>query len=92
MRTPREQFAYMGYSLRTDQWRYTFWARWEPTMHPVLSEPAGEELYDHRLDTAPFDVDDFEYKNLADDPEHVQVKAELRQQLVATVGSWQKEG
>lgn len=36
VRTDRTKFAFMGYSLRTAQWRYTFWARWLPSMHPDL--------------------------------------------------------
>ena len=35
----------MGYSMRTDRYRYTEWA--EPG-----KEPAGVELYDHQADPA----------------------------------------
>jgi hypothetical protein len=63
-------------------------------MHPDLSAPpAGEELYDHRLDldTALFDVHRFEFANVvAGDPTHAAVLAELRGELVATVAAWQR--
>ena len=91
VRTNRADFAFMGYSLRTREWRYTYWATWEPSLRPDLSAgPAGEELYDHRKDTALYDVEDFEFVNLAEDGAFASVKAQLRHQLEATVGSWQR--
>ena len=73
VRTPRTEFALMGYSLRTRLWRYTYWAHWQPSMHPNLTHPAGEELYDHRNDTSRLDLDRFEYPQyLADDPQYPQ--------------------
>jgi len=59
-------------------------------MHPDLSKPAGEELYDHQQDTTRYDVDDFEYVNLAKSAEHAAILDTLRTQLVATVSSWQQ--
>jgi uncharacterized sulfatase len=61
----------MAYSVRTERWRYTDWG----------SGPGGgQELYDH-------DADPNEWKNLADDPAHAKVVAEMRQLLepVATM-------
>ena len=47
-------FSYMGYSLRTFQWRYTAWFRWDgASCVPEWDEVAGRELYDHRLTSAP---------------------------------------
>jgi hypothetical protein len=70
--------------------RYTYWATWKPSMHPDLTAPAGEELYDHTLDTTRYNVDDFEYTNLAADPKFASVLAQLRGNLVARVASWQR--
>ena len=53
------------------------------------SGPAGEELYDHRNDTAHFDVDNFEYVNLVHDDAFASTAQELRELLIKTVGSWQ---
>ena len=48
------------------------------------SAVVGEELYDHALDTG-FDTDgpQDEHVNLADDPQHASVKAELYSALRA---------
>ncbi|MBI1337031.1 MAG: sulfatase-like hydrolase/transferase [Phycisphaera sp.] len=51
-----------GYSVRTERWRYTMWG---------LDAANGEELYDYQSPEG-------ELKNLADDPNHAQTKAELR--------------
>ena len=54
---PKHNFSYMGYSIRTDRWRYTEWAEWNgPSLEPVwMANPAAPgalvELYDHALDT-----------------------------------------
>jgi iduronate 2-sulfatase len=44
-------YSYMGYSLRTERWRYTEWRRWNGVMADWT--PAGlnaTELYDHSQD------------------------------------------
>jgi hypothetical protein len=55
VRTKRDRFGFMGYSLRTVEWRYTGWFTWlnaTGVSHmpgpDLASGPAGEELYDHR--------------------------------------------
>lgn len=69
---PREAFTHMGYSIRTDSWRYTEWVEWNgTTLSPVWSRLVGQELYDHRNEAAyPTDFDARENENLASDPEH----------------------
>ena len=72
---------YMGYSMRTTEWRYTEWALWNGTaLRPVWAADvtaAGAlvELYDHRGDVPGIGQrvwDDFETKNLAEsEPEVV---------------------
>jgi iduronate 2-sulfatase len=59
----------MGYSMRTDRYRYTEWA--EPGKPPV-----GVELYDHQSDPA-------ENANIAAKPEHADLIKRLAGQLHA---------
>lgn len=87
----------MGYSLRTTSWRYTGWFKWlnvtVATKGPgpdLASGPVGEELYDHRNDTSHYNVDDYEYVNLAGHPDHKVTKDALLAQLTKEVASWQK--
>ena len=49
---PRKQLTIMGYSMRTDRYRYTEWVSFDPTtFKPVWTSPLeGVELYDHRDD------------------------------------------
>ena len=56
----------------------------------LLRRPAGEELYDHRNDTSHYDVDDFEYENLAARPGFKATRDQLLGRLTAIVASWQK--
>ncbi|KAH8239781.1 hypothetical protein KR032_007786 [Drosophila birchii] len=71
----------MGYSLRTDLYRYTLWVRFHAQnfsrdWHDVY----GEELYDHRLDSG-------EEMNLVPLPEFDDVRQRLRRRLMEVVGS-----
>ncbi|XP_017058050.1 iduronate 2-sulfatase [Drosophila ficusphila] len=71
----------MGYSLRTDVYRYTLWVRFHSQnfsrdWHDVY----GEELYDHRLDSG-------EELNLVPLPEFDDVRQRLRRRLMEVVGS-----
>jgi len=77
-----DDFEAMGLSIRTLQWRYTLWLRWDGSkLAPQWDEESvGEELYDH-LNDAGNDTDSFENINLAPLTEHAAVKAELRKQL-----------
>ena len=49
------KFAVMGYSIRTEGWRYTRWMPWHGDhtdgARVAWDQPVGEELYDHRNDT-----------------------------------------
>ena len=69
-------FAAMGYSIRTDRWRYTIWVKWMSNRRSDWSSPVGEELYDHLGDTG-FDTDFAENVNVAAAPANAQLKAEL---------------
>ena len=49
----------MGYTVRTDEWRYTAWFRFDNDTNRagnqfgrvLINESLGTELYDHRGDT-----------------------------------------
>jgi arylsulfatase A-like enzyme len=56
--------TYMGYSVRTEQHRYTEWCNWD------TKEAVGAELYDHRSDPN-------ENINVVDDPKYDPVRKEL---------------
>ena len=56
-REPSKTPQTMGYSIRTDHYRYTEWRSWQ------TGETISRELYDHRTDGA-------ELVNLAGKPEH----------------------
>lgn len=58
----------MGYSLRTDRWRYTEW------FNPAKNKIVARELYDHR-DTQ------LASRNLSADAKHAKLVATLSQQL-----------
>ncbi|MDP6637456.1 MAG: sulfatase [Phycisphaerae bacterium] len=55
---------YMGYTIRTNEYRYVEWFDWES------GDLAARELYDHRVDSQ-------ENENVVDRPEHAAVAAEL---------------
>ena len=59
----------MGYSMRTDQYRYTEWVHFtEPPMYqPKWNISYGTKLYDHKKDPK-------ENWNRADDPEYREIR------------------
>mmetsp|Transcript_58113 Transcript_58113/g.90396 ORF Transcript_58113/g.90396 Transcript_58113/m.90396 type:complete len:87 (-) Transcript_58113:56-316(-) len=66
----------MGYSVRTDAWRYTVWLRWDgKNLVGDFSRPVGVELYSHASDDGN-SFDRFENANLADDPHYSKVLAD----------------
>jgi len=56
--------TYMGYSIRTERYRYTEWCNWD------TREAAGAELYDHRSDP-------HENINAVDDPKYDAVRKQM---------------
>lgn len=62
----RSMIPWMGYSIRTEDWRYTEWAAWDgKLLKPDFSKPlAGRELYAHTGDDGT-NYDAFENENLA---------------------------
>jgi len=95
----RTEFTWMGYTMRTDRWRYTEWVSWNgTTLSPcvdgsgISGEPCtwgklkAAELYDHAEDVKAWtDADRFENVNLvkATDPAIV---AALSRQLHMAFG------
>jgi len=69
----RENDAVMGYSIRTDRYRYTEWQEnWRSGSPNVIAR----ELYDHQADPR-------ERVNVADDPKQAETVQQLAQQLKA---------
>ncbi len=86
--TPKAEFAWMGMSVRTKQWRFTVWCRWDGRrLAPDFDAcaPRSEELFDHRGGKHAFDPEGEEV-NVAVDPAHAAVKEELRARILATFG------
>ena len=74
--TARSNFTVMGYSVRTDEWRATFWMPWigEKLAGDFTAGPEAVELYAHTGDTEA-DFDAFENKNVAEAPGNAAVVA-----------------
>lgn len=85
LEVPETDFSFMGYSVRTSDWRYTEWRRWQSNLTADwAAEPAATELYNttaHFADSpGNFDVQPV---NVAGDPGHAAIKTTLRQTLMA---------
>ena len=74
----QRNYTFMGYSVRSSEWRLTEWFAWNHTSAcPVWEARAAVELYDHRNDTELYDMENFENENVARDPAHREVLANL---------------
>ena len=84
--------TYMGYSLRTNDWRYTVWVPWSSKKYAAEWDQdwGGEELYDHRdprcNEKGNFDL--CETKNLAKEESLLPVKEELYAKLRSIVDTY----
>ena len=58
----------MGYTMRTDRYRYTEWVAWNgSSLTPLWDRVEARELYDHKGDDGPWtDPDSYENANLAE--------------------------
>eukprot|EP01060_Flectonema_neradi_P000043 TRINITY_DN1003_c5_g1_i1.p1 TRINITY_DN1003_c5_g1~~TRINITY_DN1003_c5_g1_i1.p1 ORF type:complete len:543 (+),score=96.35 TRINITY_DN1003_c5_g1_i1:52-1629(+) len=74
----------MGYSVRSDNWRYTEWITWNKTSFtPIWEQLHATELYDHTGDFgASFDASTPTH-NVASDPSHSTLIVQLRSVLRA---------
>jgi len=84
--THRSNFTIMGYSVRTDVWRCTFWMWWngEKLEADWARAPVAIELYSHEGDTEA-DFDAFENTNVASQNEAI-----VQQHMVIAKKQWQK--
>ena len=77
---------YMGYTMRTDRYRYTEWPRFlfYPEFEPIYSLQykgnIGQELYDHK-------VDPLENRNVANHKDYADVRKQMQKMLRA---GWRK--
>ncbi|ESO91459.1 hypothetical protein LOTGIDRAFT_182753, partial [Lottia gigantea] len=73
---PRNNYTVMGYTIRTDLYRYTEWVRFSgsPAYKPNWSILFGVELYDHSIDSE-------ENVNRADFSQYREIKTNLSYQL-----------
>ena len=85
--TPRTELGYMGYSVRTESYRFTTWLKWDGAALKGDWGGAGDmtELYNHTGDagTGLSALDDYENVNLAREPENAGLVRELMAQLRA---------
>jgi iduronate 2-sulfatase len=74
---PRDK-DYMGYTMRTPQYRYTEWVHFigKPHYKPVWEENVGTELYDHTIDPE-------ENYNHAGEKKYTEIQHTLSKQLRA---------
>ncbi|XP_052282270.1 iduronate 2-sulfatase-like [Dreissena polymorpha] len=72
----RDNEAVMGYTVRTDSFRYTEWAAFQaaPVYQPNWDKLSGVELYDHTLDPE-------ENVNHADDAKYSDIRSQLSKLL-----------
>lgn len=79
-----DEFAAMGYSIRSDRWRYTLWLAWDGEQLDKESWDAvhGEELYDHLGDDGR-DTDKFDNVNLGCGAEYAAICAEHKAAMQA---------
>lgn len=83
---PAANISYMGYTVRTPDWRYTEWFAWDgSTCQARFDSPShGVELYSHKGQAPyPVDFDNYENVNVAADPSNAGVVQSLRAMLLA---------
>lgn len=79
--TPKNKLNFMGYTMRTAQWRYTAWFRWNnKTLTPDWDGDSAEELYNHSGDHS-FEMDN--YENVNEAAANPGVASKLRAQMRA---------
>ena len=83
----RDAIDFMGYSMRTTEFRYTEYAQWGGVNKPLWAPVPHAlcELYDHRANTGKTKAtfEDFENVNLANDPRYADTVQSLSRRLRA---------
>ena len=87
--TPQTNMSFMGYTMRTSNYRYTAWFSWNTTtLRPNLSEIGGEELYNLTTDVGTnFDLPAYQ-RSVAGDSSYNQILIESRNYLTEVVEGW----
>ncbi|EOD06093.1 hypothetical protein EMIHUDRAFT_204694 [Emiliania huxleyi CCMP1516] len=82
--TPQAEITWMGYSVRSEQYRYTLWLPFDgdENLAAWSGTDEHEELYSY-VDSKMDDFNSFEKVNVASDPMYTVKKAELRAVLTA---------
>ena len=78
----------MGYTVRTDAFRYTEWFQFDPVgIRPITDgrHGLGRELYDHRGDSGLWLDWPGENRNLVDLPEHAETVRELHAAILGYI-------
>ena len=82
----------MGFSVRSDGWRYTIWVAWNGEMlKPVWEAVQGVELYQHSTLSTDFDGDYSEPHNRAVDPDS-EAQAVMKSLHAVLVGHFSNDG
>ncbi len=78
MSTLKHHIRSMGYSVRTDAYRYNIWLPWdgERLQGDFDAQPLGVELYHHGGDNGT-DFDAYENENVASDPQNAYIVKKL---------------
>ena len=88
-KAPRTLFDAMGISIRTRDWRYTEWCKWDATrLAPNLTACGHIELFDHRGEEGipPLFRPNAEAESVAGDPRFAPVCEELHARLTVQFG------
>ena len=77
--------AVMGYSVRTDTWRYTEWVGFDPVAGKIAQPITyyGKELYSHVLNPVPLPNFDCDNDNVVGEPQHAALLVNLSATLHA---------
>ena len=79
----RNQTALMGYSIRTEVWRYTCWFKFDDIrLVPLVDNILGRELYEHEHDTGLWLEYPGENVNLVEEPKFEGVVDNLHSQVL----------
>ena len=82
----RSLIPFMGYTIRTADWRFTQWLEWNGALlRPDWDKPVANELYSHKDDDG-YDFNKFE--NVNQNETYPEVVTELRQILRQVVGNF----
>eukprot|EP00055_Hartaetosiga_balthica_P008669 m.32958 g.32958 ORF g.32958 m.32958 type:complete len:737 (-) comp6423_c0_seq2:179-2389(-) len=90
---PAPNISYMGYSIRSQEYRYTAWFNWNGKNCSVdfSSKPYAVELYSHVNHTSyPIDFDNFENENIVNEIEMKDIVQALHTRLVTHFVSTQQ--